>query len=319
MDPLTIIVAITASVFATSSVGYAMGRRKERRTPALIESVGANKELQSRVQDLERELEWHNGEEDRKDEDIQRLTKQKDTYKAIAESHEVHYPDPPIVPDKNPWDKRRFCGHPSDNLDAMLTELQPYKGHEVQMTVRISGAGQFSTWGKIIEQNWKKCKKDGTRVPTPELGPWVYHGDVDRAYSDFETQILDDDSGFMEEIEDEEVWKDKDSPILFEVSLEIKNVAPPKLPDVHTVEVAVVEEVVIREVVDRPVYISVPEGHDAELCGHTSDQIHDHVREAMARAVAEEEVDEYGRLQGESMASSKSSASRIAGVEASSV
>ena len=54
-------------------------------------------------------------------------------------------------------------------------------------------------------------------------------------------------------------------------------------PAIQIVEVPVVEERVVERIIEKEVFISIPEGQEAELCGHTKEEIRALVDDALAR------------------------------------
>lgn len=232
-------------------------------------------------------------------------TKERDQYRAMAATHEVKLPEIKVskAEKKQVWKARRFANHPSKNLEHMAAELADYAGLDIEMEVKISGSGQFWRQGEFLKRVWHTTDYHGRKTPISDLGPWVFHGKVEHALDDLRAILMDDNTGLMARLGDEprakkkkgkvdaepvevfvgeepeKVWLDADSPILFEVTLHVyEKPQVIKPPEIQIVQVPVVETVVEREVIEKPVVISVPKGQEADLCGHTREEIQALVR-----------------------------------------
>lgn len=300
VDPITIGLGVVALATGLSGLvtGIAIGRRGSKAERVLREE---NEELQRGLDRAQREQRWAEEYREGEIQARQAAERDRDRYRKMAASHEVKLPEitESVVKTGTAWERRRFNGHPKENLANLAKELKLYKGREVQMTVWIDGTGWSSTQGKLLAETWKRGGQ-----PTRELGPHVYHGPAERAWEDFQTFVMDDDTGLMKRDSrtKRKVWRDDDSPLTFEVTLEVTEVIEaPKLPQTHVVEVAVVEEQVRVIEVEKPVYIEVEkdtEQDEATTMRLSREEVHTMVEEAIDRRIAKEEVDALGKLTG---------------------
>jgi hypothetical protein len=289
-DPITIGIAIGAAL-VTGLSGFVAGRRRSK---PLAELEADNTRLLRDKEHTEKQNSWLNDREEAHDQQVRAVTEARDKYRAMAETHEVKLPkvQKPTVQTGIVWGAHKYGGHPEANLKNLAKELKPYKGMQVRMTVTIDGNGWAWTQGSILAKNWQRDGK-----PARKIGPYTYSGPAERVFDDFQTFIKDDDTGLMKRTSGRKKWADEDSPLAFLVELEVTEViAPPPLPEIHRVEVPVIERVVEIIEVERPIFVSVPEGQEPEMCGHTREELQTMVREVLARDRAEEEVEALGEL-----------------------
>jgi len=238
-------------------------------------------------------------------------------YLRMAESHEVKLPEIPknTIQTGDLWKDRLFSDHPARNLVNLEKELKAAGvwGKEVNLRLEVLGSamGGGGGFGKAISESWTR---DGKK--TKDIGPWVYHGTAKRALDDLTTFLRDDDTGLTKpnpQNKKVKEWADQDSPLVFRVSLEVtETIEPPPLPEVQIVEVAVVEY--IREVVEveKPVFVSIPEGQEANLMGYTPEEIRALVRDELALHNAEHEVEALGSVTKDPKLQARARAARAA-------
>jgi hypothetical protein len=300
-DPVTL-VAVGVVVLVSSLGAYRMGRRKERQEAGTADLFNENQRLVCENDRLQREARWRDSTIDAHAQQLQAAVDARDKYRAMAETHEVKLPEVPEPTHQTGvvWEGRRFNGHPEANLKNMTKELKPYKGRQVRMLVTVNGESWSSTQGSLLAKRWQREGK-----PTRLLGPFEYNGPAERCLQDFDTWVRDLDTGLTEmkrvHNRNTKVWADTDSPLTFSVDLEVTEVIePPPLPQTQLVEVAVVEREVQIVEVEKPIFVSIPEGQTEDLCGHTKEEIREMVDEVLQRKVADEEVEALGRLIGPS-------------------
>ena len=129
------------------------------------------------------------------------------------------------------WRKRRFNGHPAANLRNIAQESSCYKGMEVRMAVRLQFEGCYGVWWESMPYGMRTRKGDGGYV-----GPLKLEGPLERVLEDLFTWVTDTDTGLMRwdknRGEDRsKVWKDLDSPIIFEVNLSVRGRVPRRRPN----------------------------------------------------------------------------------------
>jgi hypothetical protein len=211
-----------------------------------------------------------------RDNDVAQARKERDQYKAIAVTHEVKLPEPP-GPTKlrRVWSERFYRGLPDANLKGLAEDLKQFEGQELHLEMHVRGRGG---WKKIIGEKWtitKRVSGYNRQVPADYIGPTRFQGTVSRVIEEIGIFLRDDDTGLVTKGgPGKGKWRDKDSALKFEIDLCVKGAtAPPPMPEVHTVEVAVVEERVIERIIEKPVVLSIPAGSEADLCGHTKEEI----------------------------------------------
>jgi hypothetical protein len=268
VDPLTIIVGGAALlVGAVIGVVTTKAPSKVRKENAKLRDDLARHERTSvydkrRISNLEQ--------------DYKSVQASRDKYRAIASTHEVKYPEPPTpIQLRKVWKERGYRGLPEANLKTLAVDLQQYEGQELHLTLTVRGRGG---WKKIIGERWhvtKRVNGYNRQVPADYIGEIRFRGSVSQVVEEIGVFLRDDDTGLVVKSGVKAgKWRDHDSALKFEVDLSVKGaVKPPPMPEVHTVEVAVVEERVVERIVEKPVILSVPEGREAELCGHTKEEI----------------------------------------------
>ena len=239
-------------------------------------------ELRSETKERERYQLWYD-----------HACKERDRFSEIASSHEIKMPE---NPEEGPfWKERLFSNHPEKNLENMKNELYNagLLDKEVDLHVEVLGStlGGASGFSQAISKTWTRNGK-----PTKDIGPWEFNGTAARALEDLEAFLRDDNTGLMKR--GEKKWIDDDSPLVFKVSIDILEPINPKPPEPQIVEVAVIKTE--REIVEveKPVFISVPEGQEAELCGHTQEEIRALVKDEIQKHNAEAEIESLGNLGG---------------------
>lgn len=281
MDPVTLTVIGSALGLGISAgsllVGYLLGRRRTRKAQS--------PQVQKELDDAKQQLAWHEERRGEWEADLERMRAQRDEYRRIAETHEVKMPEAqdPQVTKRQVWKDRRYTGHPERNLVNLKEELRPYWNKEVVLVVNVVGSGPYVYQGRYLkEAGWKNQGR-----LTADLGPFIYHGPASRAMQEFETFILDVDTGLCTGRGSEGLrWKDGDSPILFKVTLDVIETVTWEAPAIHTVEVAVVQEDVQRVVIEKPVMLPL---------GQSQEYIRALVEDSLARRAAEVEVNSLER------------------------
>lgn len=294
MDPITISVIVGVSAVALSgilgrAVGIRTGRKREQAHLNAIDLVAENEALKEQNESLQRDNNWFNGHYESLKRDLRQVTADRDKYRTMAESHEVKIPKTPApeTATRKVWKEKRFGGHPRDNLVNLAKEMEPYKDLEVEMDIRIIGSefGGGHGHAQALSEAWK----NGGR-PIKDIGPFRYHGPGKRALADFSTFLTDDNTGLMKRVKDgSKVWRDDDSPLCMVVALTVTETITPKVPEVHVVEVAIVEKTVERVVVEKPVVVL------KETPAATPADLRQVVEEVLARREAEAEVEKLDR------------------------
>jgi hypothetical protein len=297
MDPISLIaIGVTAVVCSVAGVG--IGSWRERRTSPTIRDY---QELESEHERAKRDLEYGEKHEGNLEEIIERVKTQRDNYRRMAETHDIKMPDPAedTVQTGELWEGRRYCGHPEANLRNLTAELKAAGvwNKEVHIRLEILGSemGGGTGFSTAIKKSWKRNGE-----PTKDIGPWVFHGTGKRAIADMLTFLMDDDTGLTKKnpkSKNRKMWIDSDSPLVFKIDAAVTEVIEaPKVPEVQIVEVAVVEERLVERIIEKEVFISIPAGREPELCGHTSEEIRSMVDDALARKVADAEVEQLEGL-----------------------
>jgi hypothetical protein len=293
VDPLTLVLISVASGSAFGWVGSWF--------------MSDHAALQRKIEALEKEVDrqesnskWLRERNDQVDKALVEKQAEATEYRRMAETHEVKLPPPPEpgeVQTGTLWKDRLFSNHPQMNLTNLERELKSAGvwGKDINLRIELLGSalGGGTGFSRAIEKSWLR---DGKK--TKDIGPWVYHGTARRAMEDLKTFIMDDDTGLMKGVKKKD-WVDKDSALVFKVSVDVTEVIePPPLPEIHVVEVPVVEVRYVEVEVEKPIFVSVPKGQEAELCGHSPAEIRELVQDELARHDAEREVESLGRLAG---------------------
>ena len=269
-------------------------------------------------------MKWEREAVSRKEHIIQRLTQERDQATAIAATKEVSWPpNAPETVETQVWEERWYRDHPSTNLEALRDDLERYKGQEVLMDVTMHPRGGWLTalhdaWGvvKSTDEYGRTKKASPERLPAGK-GWFHFEGPTDRVLQSLQTLLMDDDSGFVQvtkrkDKDPKKVWKDADSAVGWKVTLRVREQKGDlsSIP-VHIREVAIVQLNEIETVVEKPIFVSVPEGQEANLCGHTAEELRGMVKDVLAREKAEEEVEALGGVTGfESIPASERDARR---------
>ncbi len=226
------------------------------------------------------------------------LKTQRDNYAEIAKTHDVVFPKFNRTSTKmeKVWDKRLYRGHPDDNLTALSDDLQPFQGREVHLSIEFQGRGG---WRGIIKKTWTKTEQvyshayaryRDEKVPSQNMGPITFQGPPDRILEEVRTFLLDDDTGLVrwqtakrnvldsELIQDggsqRKAWRDPDSPLRFLVTAEVSEpIEMPVMPEIQYVEVLKIQTEIEQVIIEKPIVLSIPEGEEANLCGHTKAEI----------------------------------------------
>lgn len=173
--------------------------------------------------------------------DISRIEADRAAYRAIAESHELSWPEAPPQPSQSAtpvWRNRRYAHHPASNLSALAADLAPHLDHEIHLTLTITPLGG---WESRIR----------------ELGPIEWAGPGHRVLEELRCMLLDDDTRLMAVVDGEKRWADLDSPLVFQIDLDRVEIAPPGV-HIHEVEVLRVEKQIEERIIEQPVIIEVP-------------------------------------------------------------
>lgn len=287
MEPVTIALVSTIGLIATST-GVLAGRWWGRRTSPTAELLDRIQELEDAKIRLERDLgyeeRWRKAAEERNEV----LEQQRDKYRRMAESHEIKMPEPPEIEVGTVWEKRKFNGHPKDNLRNLRNEMKEHLKRDITLHIKLRGGDLGGGgYGRIIAKAWTNDGK-----PVKDIGPWEFHGPGDRALKDLETFLMDDDTGLVDVKKvngrRKKTWKDEDSPLVFEVTLEVEGTnKAPEIPKPQIVEVPVVQ--VEREIVTIEKLVESPEADTP--AGIIPEEIRSLVADELARRAAAEEVE----------------------------
>ena len=175
--------------------------------------------------------------------DLARVGADRDRYRDAAATHTVQWPDAPPEPVKQPmpvWRGRRYAHHPESNLASLRADLEPHLDKMVRLALTVVPMGG---WASRIR----------------EIGPIEWEGPGARVLDELIAFLHDDDLRMMRRVQgtDAKVWSDPDSPIRFEVDLDLVTTSPPGV-HIHEVEVVHVEVQVEERVIEQPVVIEVP-------------------------------------------------------------
>lgn len=278
MDPVTLL--IVALTFSAGIGGYLYGFKKGKVSVLPKEIIDENRILKKKVEELQYDLDWANTYLKREKDKSATIEQQRDTYRKMAESHEVKYPTPPSNPKpRKVWEDKVYRGLPEANLAALQADLEEFKGTELSLNLMIRGVGG---WSQIIQDaGWHETRKVYEygryvmqKVPVSHIGVCHFEGPPDRVCQEIRTFLTDDNTGLVKSGKGAKQWKDEDSPLKFEVTLSVSGMPTPKLPEVHTVEVAVVEERIVDRIIEKPAR-PFSEEDAPELCGHTKEEIVD--------------------------------------------
>jgi len=277
MDPITLIVMGVALVSTASA--YFLGKRANIPT----EVRRKNRQLQVDLKQSRAETEYQEQRCLGYEHDLKLARRQRDEYRKIAETHTIKFPDvPEPVQTHQVWGKRIYRGIPDENLVSLELDFRQFRGRELFLDLKIQGCGG---WKKIIkEAGWHRVERvlgtygswTNRKVPLDYIGTIHFEGPPNRVLEEIRTFLLDDDTGLtlIPEGSKQKAWKDRDSPLKFVVSLAVSDpIELPEMPDVHMVEVLRVEERVTERVIEKPVVVSIPEGSEPELCGHSKEEI----------------------------------------------
>lgn len=320
-------VSVTIAVIVGGLIGAVAARRVARR-PAPVNDT----ELQIKVKEQEQEIEYINARLYSAQEDLKRMARDRARYKEIAATHDIKLPDPgeAKIVERKVWSGRKYNGHPRDNIAAIEADLAEYDGMDVVLELTMEATGG---WAEHLGSVFYNQDRYGNKHPIKKVGGYTYEGPPDRVLHLIYTMLTDDDTGMVRVVdvttpkpEDShrfagyidrvyltregkgkpkdkaeirkrtKLWKDGDSPIHMTVKLTVREVVePPPLPEIHRVEVLHVEEKVVDRIIEKPVIIKIPEGYEAELTGHTPEEIQamldlEAELKAMSHTTADEEL-----------------------------
>jgi hypothetical protein len=304
IDPISILV-IGVSMLAVCGGGVWIGRKAGPRGDTQRE----NRKLKRDLKQAQAELETQEQLVETRTEALALAIEQRDAYRQSAETHTVKYPDVPgPVQTHSVWKKKRYSGLPDANLDALAKDLAAFEGRELYLDVKFQGRGG---WKKIISDHWYVHKKNQygnwVREYTTYIGNIHFEGPPARVIDEIRAFLHDDDTKLVRKqtpansdaanrlvkslrarlageslppddspakpSKPEKVWKDADSPLVFEITLAVSDpVVPPEMPDVHVVEVLKVEERIVEKVIRQPVVVST-DGEHAELSSDAKQEI----------------------------------------------
>jgi hypothetical protein len=302
MDPITLSLLVAGgvtSLLVAGGVGVAIGSKKSKPEPG---SEAA------RIKELEADNKWLKSRNRTLSDDRDRIGADRDRYREIASSHEISLPDPgeTEIVERVVWEERVYNGHPRDNLKDLQKDLSEYAGSDLLVTVTIDPRG-CGGWGKILKETFIHRDTYGRQSLRENTAVTTYEGPPDRVLSHLRTLLTDEDAGLVKAVRSGEpglrgsdryagsmdyistsgrngksakvvkmdkVWRDGDSPLTMSVHLTVREeVSPPPLPEIHTVHVAHVETKIVERIVEKPVIIKVPEGQEANLAGHSREEI----------------------------------------------
>ena len=248
-------ILIAALVGAALGGGFFVGRKRERfKHPTLYR----------RLREAERDLLTKDNERGYLEQRIRNLAEQgehlrqqRDQYKEIATSHEVTLPEvsPPKVITKEVWKNRLYHDTISHILKYLAADMVEYQGQEVMVHLDVEPLGG---WKSIVKKYWK-INWDQTGGLNKSM--LVFQGPAERVVGQIERWFKDDDHGFViQSGYNQGDWRDEDSPMKWEVDLEMTITEDPQeMPTVQYVKVAVVEREIEERIVKVPVSVGTAE------------------------------------------------------------
>lgn len=264
------LVYVLLAAFCTGLSGFFIGRISAG-APGEVRTE--NRQLRQGLQKAEMQVAEVRNSHKVIQEDLEKTQAQRDQYRKMAESHEVKYPEPKEKIYRKVWEGRSYQGLPDDNFEALTADLKKFEGHEVFLDITIQGLGD---WREIISSRWHNTKRvwrellqryEEVKEYVNSVGPNSYQGPVDRVMKEIKTFMHADRNGFRQG----KKWASTDSPLKFVVSLTLEEAPVSALPEIHTVEIAVVEERIVERVIEKPVLV---EGSSA-LHGQTKEDLVD--------------------------------------------
>lgn len=221
------------------------------------------KKSQEEIKSLEYDLKCYKGWEAGWKAAAETHVKEKEELKKIAMSHEVKWPDPP-QPKKikeKIWEKRRYSDHPSANLKALQADLEAFKSQEVELSVTLQPCGG---WKSVLEN-----KQFRDRDFFKEM---AFHGPPSRVGKEISNFFKDHDMPFMSRLSKTDIqehekgsfgellkWNDTDSAVVMIIDLSVTRVEQPaQKPEVHIVQVPVIETRVVEIVKTVEVQVAEP-------------------------------------------------------------
>lgn len=204
---------------------------------------------------------------------VDELTRERDTYKSAAASHEIKYVEPTKGDDLvwiDTWSYRSYSGTMNDNFESINTDvlmIAKEKGSgRVRLKIVIDPMSTRNWWRKRLKSTYPTIEDDFTStfdvVCLPEIAVnqlkaifWEYtDSNGDHVYSRKGSELKKGE---------EASWRSEIAPIFFKVYLELLvKPAEPIRPVVHevkiletetkVVEIETVVEKIVERIVERP-------------------------------------------------------------------
>lgn len=264
LDPFSLSVGIAAGSVTLFIVNVIRNRQL----------VQENKRAMRAIEKLRSDCNYHISRSHSYIEQIDLLTKQRNDYAKIAETHDIKLPAVGTVETvKGVWKKRLYAGHPKDNLVALENDLMKFKGSEVSITLEIEPSVTYlDAFWTLRHHNLDHY---GGKVAKKKVS-YLFAGPPERVFNEIKTTLTDTDFGLVKSIPKSRkarsegassyAWRDDDSPVDFLVSMDLeRKVTEEFKPDIRYVEVLRVQEtfrdIVHEKVVDSTaVKIDEPKG-----------------------------------------------------------
>jgi len=204
MEPVTIILLTIGgigSLLAAGAGGVAVGVAGAKASMPEPEPVDSDPVGAIRLQE---DLDYAQRRLADAHEDLARAGGDRDRYRTMAESHDIHMPEvaETQMVERSVWKDRRYRAHPRDILTNLATDLEEYAGSDLTLTISISGKGG---WADHLKERWFKTESQRDRyghykevkVPIKEIKGFTFEGPPDRVIDHLRTLLTDDDTGLV--------------------------------------------------------------------------------------------------------------------------
>lgn len=244
---LTAIFVFSAS--AVCGIAAWFGGRKRERDEPTDEVRKENRALKRENKELQAMNEYLMSFKKNSIDAVIDLTKQRDEYRRIAETHDVRYVWPETKTEntrERVWDKRIYGGHPRDNLDAIEQDLKAFKDCDVIIEIRFEPKGEWvKPWDKSYIKNRILAREGPPERVIRELRTTLTDPVATLTRLDDTPTPTGQQPGFH--------WRSEVSPFRFLVTCDITKKTTVE-PIIHTVEVLRVQEEVRVVEVERVVF-----------------------------------------------------------------